>query len=118
MFDPYHFEIQVDKKQKSYGYLTGQIGDLSWYVLLHKDEVVYGINPTTLKMGMGRITRLYLYEEHSTFEGNPFSPSMATRRTIHAEFEDGWKILNPTYMRYIEDLVHFIDRRYSFRIVK
>jgi len=116
----YHYkhEIHVDRKQKSYGYLTGQIDELSWYALLHKEDVSYGINPTTLKRGSGRITRFYLYEEKSSFEGNPFAPSMSLKRTIHAEFDDGWKILNPNYMSYIEELISFIDRRYSFKIIK
>lgn len=118
MYHDYKHDIHVDKKQKSYGYLTGHIDGLNWYALLHKEEVPYGVNPITLKRGLGRVTRLYLYEEKSTFEGNPFAPSMSLKRTIHAEFEDGWKILNPAYMSYIEELILFVERRYSFKIIK
>lgn len=118
MMYQYKHDIHVDRKQKSYGYLTGHIDNLSWYALLHKEEVSRGIDINTLKRGYGRITRLYLYEESSTFEGNPFAPSMSLKRTIHAEFEDGWKILNPAYLTFIEELVSFIDRRYSFKVLK
>ncbi len=118
MIYQYKHEIHVDRKQKSYGYLTGHIDQLSWYALLHKEEVPHGIDPETFKRGYGRITRLYLYEEKSSFEGNPFAPSMSLKRTIHAEFDDGWKILNPAYMSYVEELITFVDRRYSFKIIK
>jgi len=114
----YSHEITIDKHSKGYGFLRGTIDEYSWFALVHKEVVDYGVNPKNLSKGMGRITRLCIYKEEKQFDGNPFLPSMTIKRSIYANYHRGWSVLNSRNRPMIMELVTYLERRYSFRIVK
>lgn len=113
----YKYNIQVNKANKQYGYIDGMINDIYWFALVHTDIVEDGIDPVTLEKGFGRITRLCLYTDSTSFEGNPFLPSMTVRRQIFVNYQNEWSVLNSQYIDMARDLIHYLDRRYSLRII-
>lgn len=113
----YRYNIQVNKANKQYGYIDGMINDIYWFALVHTEIVEDGIDPVTLEKGFGRITRLCLYKDSTSFEGNPFLPSMTVRRQIFVNYQNEWSVLNSQYVDMARDLIHYLDRRYSLRII-
>jgi len=114
----YLHNIQLERNSKSYGFLKGSIDDYLWFALVHKDAVDYGIDPVTLNRGEGRITRLCIFREDRQFDGNPFMPSMTVKRTVYVNFHREWSVMNPQYRPLVEELVKYLERRYSFHIVR
>ncbi len=117
MSDTIH-DIQLERNSKSYGFLKGSIDDYLWFALVHKDSVDYGIDPATLNKGMGRITRLCIFREERQFDGNPFMPSMTVKRTVYVNFHRDWTVMNPQYRPLVDALIKYLERRYSFHIVR
>jgi len=110
--------IQIERNSKSYGFLRGSIDDYLWFALVHKYQVEYGIDLETLDRGFGRITRLCIYKEERQFDGNPFMPSMTVKRTVYTNFHREWTVMNPQYRPMAEELVAYLERRFSFHIVR
>lgn len=42
---------------------------------------------------------------------------MKERRYIYARYDEGWKNLNPVYNSMVQDIIKYVDRKYSFRIL-
>ena len=113
----YKYNIVVNKSNKNYGYIDGYINDIYWFAMVHDEVVENGIDPVTLEKGFGRVTRLCLYKDSTTFEGDPFLPSMTVRRQIYVNYQEEWSVLNSAYIDMARDLIHYLDRRFSLRIV-
>lgn len=113
----YKYDIKINKSNKNYGYIDGMINDVYWFALVHQECVENGINSVTLEKGMGRVTRLCLYKDDTSFEGNPFLPSMTVRRQIYVNYQDEWSVLNSNYVDMARDLINYLDRRFSLRII-
>lgn len=114
----YRFDIKIDKSTNKFGYIKGNIDDFAWYALVHKDEVEHGINPIDLTKGYGRISRLCIFKDQSDFSGNPYAPSMSVRRYIFANYHREWSVLNRNYYDMTKELISYLERRYSLRIIK
>lgn len=113
----YKYNICVNHSNKHYGYIEGYIGDVYWYAMVHDHEVKNAIDPVTLESGYGKITKLCLYKDNTSFEGNPYLPSMTVRRQIYVNYQEEWQVLNAAYMDMVKELILYLDRRFSLRIV-
>lgn len=113
----YKYDIKVNKANKNYGYIDGVIDDIYWFALVHPEVVENGIDPVTLEKGFGRVTRLCLYKDKTSFEGNPFLPSMTVRRQIFVNYQEEWSVLNSNNIDMTRDLINYLERRFSLRIV-
>lgn len=114
----YSYDIKIDKNCSKYGYIRGEIENYAWFALVHKDAVENGINPDDLTVGIGRITRLCLYKDHTDFLGNPYMPSLSVKRYIFANYHRDWSVLNKNYYDMVKELITYLERRYSFKLVK
>lgn len=114
----YNYNIKIDKSTNKYGYIKGQIDDYAWFALVHKEEMEFGINPNNLTKGNGRITRFCLYKDHTEFVGNPYLPSVNVKRYIFANYEREWSVFNRNYYDMVKELITYLERRYSFKLVK
>jgi|GEM_PF-579815 len=113
----YKYNINVNRSNKQYGYIEGNIGDIAWYAMVHDLPVENGIDPTTLDKGYGRITKLCLYKDDTSFEGNPYLPSMTVRRQIFVNYQEEWQVLNAAYTDMAREIIHYLDRRFSLKLV-
>lgn len=113
----YRYNITVHKANKNYGYIDGYINDIYWFAMVHSEAHENGIDPITLEKGYGRITRLCLYKDETSFEGDPFLPSMTVRRQIYVNYQEEWSVLNSAYIDMTKDLINYLDRRFSLRLV-
>lgn len=103
--------IKINYGSKSrYGYIKGEIDGFSWFALVHREEVEFGINPENLEAGSGRVSRLCLYRD--------IPMSSYTKRLIYANYKREWDVFNRSYEGMIMDLVEYLDRIYSIRAVK
>ncbi len=114
----YNYNIKINKNCNKYGYIKGEIGNYEWFALIHKEAIEMGIDPGDLSKGIGRITRLCLYKDHSDFQGNPYLPSINVKRYIFANYHREWSVLNKNYIDMVKDLITYLERRYSFKLVK
>lgn len=113
----YKYNIIVNKANKNYGYIDGSIEDIYWFALVNRESIENGIDPITLEKGYGRITRLCLYRDNTSFEGNPFLPSMTVRRQIFVDYQEDWSVLNSNYVQMAKDLINYLERRFSLKII-
>lgn len=105
------FNVKISYGAKSrYGYIKGEIDNFSWFALVHRDEVDFGIDPEKLEAGKGRVSRLCLYKD--------IPMSSYTKRLIYANYKREWDVFNRSYEKMIMDLVEYLDRIYSIRAVK
>lgn len=105
------FNIKIHYGAKSrYGYIKGEIDNFSWFALVHREDVEFGIDPENLQGGKGRVSRLCLYKD--------IPMSNYTKRLIYANYKRGWDVFNKSYESMIIDLVGYLDRIYSIRAVK
>lgn len=105
------FNIKISHNAKSrYGYVKGEIDKFMWFALVHREHVDFGIDPETLEMGEGRVSRLCIYEDIHMLN--------YTKRLIYANYKRGWDVLNKSYEQMVVDLVSYLDRIYSIRAVK
>lgn len=114
----YNYDIKVDRNCNKYGYIKGEIDNYAWFALVHKDAVENGINPEDLSKGTGRITRLCLYKDQTNFLGNPYMPSLSVKRYIYANYQRDWNVLNKNYYDMVRDLITYLERRYSLKLIK
>lgn len=114
----YNYNIKIDKSCNKYGYIKGEIDNYAWFALIHRDAIENGINPEDLSKGNGRITRLCLYKDHSSFQGNPYLPSIGVKRYIFANYHREWSVLNKNYYDMVKDLITYLERRYSLKLIK
>lgn len=111
--------IILAKDQPRFGYIKGQIGDFEWYALVHK-ELVDNAVTTKLEQGKGHITRLCIYKEVIEGQGKYYTPRSGTqiKRYIYANFKaDGWDVLNANYTHMTKQLIDYLDRRSSIKII-
>lgn len=92
-------------RNNGYGVIEGRIMHCYWFALVQADPTEHGINPKTLLKGGGRVSRLCVY-------------SGLKRRETIAEYSRGWINLKYNYIEVVEELVNYLERRYSLKIVK
>ncbi|SDK17468.1 hypothetical protein [Natronincola ferrireducens] len=102
--------IKVCSSKNRYGYIRGEIDNFYWYALVHKEEVEFGLNPNNLSAGQGRVSRLCVYKDVPMYN--------YTKRLIYANYKRQWEVFNSGYEEMIRNLVEYLDRRYSIRVVK
>ncbi len=110
--------MKIDEERYKYGYIKGRVEDFYWYALVHKEKLDYGINPQNLQKGYGRISRLCVYKEVIENIGNPYLPISKIRRYIYANYKRDWDVLSNSHIDMIKKLVNYLERRYSFRLIK
>ena len=113
-----NYDIKIDDGKHRYGYIKGRIDNYYWYALVHKEQMDFGINPLDLKSGQGRVSRLCIYKEFSEQGGNPYLPTSSVKRYIYANFKREWDVLNNNNEEMVRQLVCYLERRYSFRLLK
>ena len=113
----YKYNIKVSKIKGGHGYVEGTIENKRWFAIVEDSHVNYAINPSTLEKGIGRVTRLCIYEEDTSFEGNPFLPSMTVKRHIYVNFQHSWSVLNTQHISMVKDLLHYLEMRSAFKVV-
>lgn len=113
----YKYNINVNRSNKQYGYIEGHVGDISWYAMVNDHDVNKGIDPVTLDKGVGKVTKLCLYKDITSFEGDPFLPSMTVRRQVFINYQEEWQVLNATYLDMAKELIEYLDRRFSLHLV-
>ena len=97
------FNIKINYNTKSrYGYIKGEIDSFTWFALVHKEDVEFGINAENLRTGKGRVSRLCLYKD--------ISMPNYTKRLIYANYRRGWDVFNKSYEKMVSDLVGYLDR--------
>lgn len=111
-------DIKIDEGRHRYGYIRGRIDGFEWYALVHKEESENGINPCSLENGQGRVTRLCVYKDVVEHGGNPYAPTCSARRFIYANYKREWDVLNSNHINMVKELITYLERRYSLRIVK
>jgi hypothetical protein len=98
---------RIDVSQNSgHGLIEGRIMHCRWFALVQPEPTSFGINPRTLLKGGGRVSRLCVY----TGSNN--------NKEIVAEYSRGWVSLKYNYIDIVEELVNYLERRYSLRVVK
>lgn len=112
------YNIKIDDGKYKYGYIKGTIDNYYWYALVHKEKTDYGINPLDLQTGQGRVSRLCLYKEFCDQGGNPYLPTSSIRRYIYANYRREWDVLNYNHEEMVRQLVSYLERRYSLKLVK
>lgn len=113
----YKYNINVNRSNKQHGYIEGCIGEVYWYAMVYDHDRDKGINPLTLEKGFGKVTKLCIYKDETSFEGNPSLPSMTIKRQIFINYQEEWQVLNSTYMDMARELIEYLDRRFSLRLV-
>lgn len=114
----YHYNIKITSSQKHQGYVEGTIDDYAWFAIVHDDVMDLGIDSTTLLKGQGRVTRLCIYKDSSAVEGNPYLPSLSIKRLIFANYQREWSILNTSYRDMVRELVMYLERRGTMKLIK
>ncbi len=82
------------------GLMRGEVGRLHFEVRLTRGPVSYGIDPSTLYKGYGRIARLVLYEP---------VPGTGVHRKL-ALFDRGWAYGRKQHLAALRPLVAFLER--------
>lgn len=116
--DKFAHNIKVINDHRHRGYVEGEIDGLTWFAIVHDDPVETGIDPDSLKRGMGRVTRLCIYQDTSSIEGNPYLPSLSIKRMIYVNYQREWSIFNYNYRGMTKELVEYLERRSSLHIIK
>lgn len=82
------------------GLMRGECGGYQWEVRLTRGPVSYGLNPSTLYKGAGRIARLVLYQ--------PIPGTRACRKV--AAFDRGWQFGRKEHLSAIQRVVRYLER--------
>ena len=114
----YHYNIKITSSQKNQGYIEGTIDDYAWFAIIHEDPMESGIDQITLERGIGRVTRLCIFKDSSSVEGNPYLPSLSIKRLIFANYQREWSILNSSYRDMVKELISYLERRGMLKVVK
>lgn len=113
-----NYPIKIDQGKYKYGYIKGSVGDFYWYALVHKNEIEHGINPVSLQTGQGRISRLCVYKEMAEPGNHRCLPASGIKRYIYANYKREWDVLNSNYVEMVRQLVNYLERRCSFKLIK
>lgn len=114
----YHYNIKITSNQKSQGYIEGTIDDYAWFAILQDEPTETGIRVDSLEKGKGRVTRLCIFKDSSAVEGNPYLPSLSIKRLIFANYQREWSILNASYKDMVRELVAYLERRSTMKVVR
>ncbi len=114
----YYYNIKITSSQKNQGYVEGTIDDYAWFAILHEEPMETGINQNTLERGVGRVTRLCIFKDSSSVEGNPYLPSLSIKRLIFANYQHEWSILNSSYKEMVRELIAYLERRGTLKVLK
>ncbi len=114
----YHYNIKITSSQKNQGYIEGTIDDYAWFAILHDEPIESGIAADSLERGIGRVTRLCIFKDSSAVEGNPYLPSLSIKRLIFANYQREWSILNTSYREMVKELVNYLERRSTMKLVR
>ncbi|WP_053956107.1 hypothetical protein [Inediibacterium massiliense] len=112
------YNIKIEEGKHRYGYMKGIVDRFRWYALVHKEETEHGIDPMNLESGWGRITRLCVYKDVVEFGGSPYAPTRNVRRYIYANYKREWDILSTNHIPMIKELINYLERIYSLKLVK
>lgn len=114
----YEHHIKVINDHRHRGYLEGEIDGMLWFAIVHEVPVETGIDPKTMKRGMGRVTRLCIYQDSSSVDGNPYLPSMSIKRIVYVNYQREWSIFHYDYKSMAQELVEYLERRCCMHILK
>ncbi|MFZ5969013.1 MAG: hypothetical protein ACOYVK_17795 [Bacillota bacterium] len=112
------YNIIIDDEYYKNGYVKGRIDEYLWYALVHREEVEHGINAMDLQSGSGRVARLCVYKDIIEQGGNRYIPSTKVKRYIFANYKKEWDVLNSNHIDMVKQLVDYLNKRYSFRIIR
>jgi hypothetical protein len=85
------------------GLIEGKITHCRWSATVQPETTDCCITPHTLIIGKGRVSQLHIYA------GN--------NKDAVAEFSKKWIRLQYNYIDMVEDLVDYLERRYSLKVV-
>lgn len=88
-----------------HGVVEGRIMHCRWFALVQSEPTNHGINPRTILKGGGRVSRLCIYKPNK-------------KKDIVADYSRGWVDLKYNYIDMVKELVEYLERRYSLRLVK
>jgi len=114
----YKHNIVITTDNRHQGFVEGTIDEYLWFAIVHEESMEFGIDVKSLSKGTGKVTRLCIYKDAYDVEGNPYLPSLSIKRLIYANFQREWTILNSKYKEMVFELVHYLERRYSFKVLK
>ncbi|BEP28334.1 hypothetical protein [Helicovermis profundi] len=114
----YVYDIKISSDSRHQGFIEGTINEFLWFAIVHNDNMEFGINSETLNKGNGKVSRLCIYKDSYDVEGNPYLPSLSIKRLIYANYQREWTILSSSYRKMVQELVRYLERRYSLKIVK
>lgn len=113
----YFYNIKITSDNRHSGYVEGTINEFLWFAIVHNNAMEFGIDSNSLKKGLGKVTRLCIYKDSYDVEGNPFLPSLSIKRLIYANYQHEWTILSTSSRDMVKELIEYLERRYSFRVV-
>ncbi|HHW57029.1 MAG TPA: hypothetical protein GXX15_05040 [Clostridia bacterium] len=105
-------KITIESKNNRYGIIYGKIDDYNWYALVQQEKVNYGINPSTLEKGDGKVSRLFVYKRFSLKSPKEFA------RTVIADYRHKWHWLDSDKKDLIAKLVNYLELRYSLKVLQ
>ena len=114
----YQYNIIITSDNRHQGFVEGTVGEYTWFAIVHDEDMEFGIDSETLSKGFGKVTRLCIYKDSYDVEGNPYLPSLSIKRLIYANYQREWTILNGRYGAMVKELVKYLERRYSFKVIK
>ena len=109
--------ISIKVENYRSGIVYGTIDEMEWYALVNKEKSLDGIDPNNLRTGEGRIIKLCVFKDIVEEEGNPFKLIFKTSRFIYAEYNSKWEVLNVKYNDLVYNLVNYLEKRYSFKLI-
>lgn len=92
-------------RNSGHGIISGRIMHYHWFALVQPEPTNYGINPRTLLKGGGRVSRLNVY-------------ILGRKKKVVADYCRGWIELKHNYIDIVRELVDYLERRYSLKVVK
>lgn len=116
--ETYEHNIKVINDHRHRGYLEGEIDGMLWFAIVHEEPVETGIDPETMKRGMGRVTRLCIYQDSSSVDGNPYLPSMSIKRIVYVNYQREWSIFHYDFRSMTRELVKYLERRCCMHLLK
>ncbi|MFZ5815191.1 MAG: DUF7678 domain-containing protein [Bacillota bacterium] len=83
------------------GLVRGECGSYRWEARLARGPVSYGLHPSTLYKGEGRIARLVLYEP---------IPGTRLQRKV-AAYDRGWQFGRQQHIHLLQRVVRYLEQR-------
>jgi len=113
-----YYNIEIENINKKNGFIEGIIYKYNFYAQIKEENDSNGLNLSTMKKGDGRIVKLCIYKDEIDNSGDPFLPTVSIKRHIFMNYDGDWKIYNFRFEELLIELVKYLDRRSSIKIVK